>query len=208
MMRKLIFLDCETSGFAPGQIAQLSYLIVEMDEHGTLNQITPKNYFFTVEEMSEGAEGIHGFSIEKLKILSDGLKFGDWYSDIFNDFNNTIMICHNVEFDKRFMVEEFKRCEVEFKPATFCTMEYFTDICKLSGKARNGNSYKYPKLSELMAFYMIPEETVLINSKQLFNSEDIGFHDARFDVVGMYMAFKMGLEQGYITKDLFKKYIK
>lgn len=207
-MKKLLFLDTETTGFKPGQIAQLSYLIVEMNKDCMLDKITPRNYFFIVETMDPGAEAVHGFSIEKLKILSEDKTFTDHHENINSDFDNCIMICHNVEFDNRFMIAEFKRCEIYFKPITFCTMEYFTDICKLPGYARNGHAYKYPKLSELINFYGISEDVVLINSKELYNSEDITFHDARFDSMCLYMAFKKGLESGDITKDSFKNYIK
>ena len=68
---KLLFFDTETTSVKPGNICQLSYITVDTS---TKPQTTiGKNFFFTVDEMDEGAEAIHGFSLEKIYELSDGL---------------------------------------------------------------------------------------------------------------------------------------
>ena len=195
-MKKLIFLDTETTGFEPGQIAQLTYII----EHEDI--LTPKNFFFNVDEMSEGAAKVHGFTKERLVELSKGQVFKDIHEQVLKDFEDSILICHNVNFDYNFLKAEFKRLEIELKLPKFCTMLHFTNICKILNQY---DKYKWPKLSELINFYNIPENDVITRSKELFISDDVTFHDARFDTVGLYMAFKTALEKNDITKETFLK---
>ena len=58
---KIIVFDTEATDLTPGQICQLSYLIVED------GQVTGKNMFFAVDERSEGAYEVHGRSMEDLE---------------------------------------------------------------------------------------------------------------------------------------------
>ena len=54
---KLLFFDTETTSIRPGHICQLSYITVDTS---TKPQTTKgKNFFFTVDEMDEGAEAVH-----------------------------------------------------------------------------------------------------------------------------------------------------
>jgi DNA polymerase III epsilon subunit-like protein len=176
-----IFLDTETTGLKPGQIAQLTYLIEENKE-----LVAAKNYFFTVETMSIQAEMVHGFSIDKLAKLSQGAVFKDLHYDILEDFNNSTFIAHNVKFDRQFVEAELERINktAQFKNY-FCTMEYFKDIVKLPGKFKGG--YKNPKVEEVLNFYKVSTEEVLDKTKHIFKCEDVGFHDARYDTVAMYI---------------------
>ena len=66
---KIIVFDTEATDLTPGQICQLSYLIVED------GKVTGKNMFFAVDEMSEGAYEVHGMSMEDLEELSGGERF-------------------------------------------------------------------------------------------------------------------------------------
>ena len=63
-----VFFDTETTGWTPGQIAQLSVIV---ENQGKIE--LAKNYFFTVDEMSSGAEQAHHLSIDTLKQLSSRL---------------------------------------------------------------------------------------------------------------------------------------
>ena len=70
---KLLFFDTETTSVKPGHICQLSYITVDTS---TKPQTTiGKNFFFTVDEMDPSAQEVHGFSLEKLYELSNGLEF-------------------------------------------------------------------------------------------------------------------------------------
>lgn len=178
---KSIFLDTETTGLKPGQIAQLTYVIEEDKE-----LIGIKNYFFTVDFMEAGAEKVHGFSKEKLEILSEGFTFGELAPEIQEDFEDATIIAHNIGFDKKFIDEEFSRIFlIPGYAKEFCTMSYFKNILKLPG--RNVDSYKNPRLEEVVDYYKIDKETILNKTKMLFGCEDITFHDARYDVMAMYM---------------------
>ena len=76
---KLLFLDTETTDLKPGQIAQLSYII--NDGISLLH----KNFFFSVENMSFGAQNVHGFSKDILSKLSNGQTFKDVYKELISD---------------------------------------------------------------------------------------------------------------------------
>lgn len=194
-MKKVILLDTETTGINPGEIAQLSYIIAKED-------LSAKNYFFNVKEMPNEAAEVHGFTKEILQRLSNGQVFEDVYKEVLNDFSDALLICHNVGFDySKFLKTEFVRCGIDFKAVTFCTMEHYTNICKIPGRY---SRYKWPKLAELLNYLEIPEAEVLMFAKDLFSSEDIGFHDARFDTAGLYMAFDKGVKNGDIPRSILR----
>lgn len=188
-MKKYMVLDTETTGLEPGQICQLSYLI--FDENFEIEKIY--NRFYNVEYVEEGASNIHGFTKEKLDILSEGKEFDFDISEICFDFIDVEkIIIHNKEFDLKFLDFEFKRfnTEIDLRSKSFCTMNYHTDILKLPGKSRNGSGYKWPRLSETLKYYGICDEHVLEISQKYFSCDEIGFHDARFDVTGLYLICK------------------
>ncbi|MFD3156795.1 exonuclease domain-containing protein [Haloimpatiens sp. FM7330] len=178
---KSIFLDTETTGFAPGQIAQLTYIIEENKK-----LVGVKNYFFTVETMGIQAQRVHGFSIEKLTVLSKGKRFENSFSEINNDMKGAVFIAHNVKFDRKFVEAEFNRLNKDLGAKNyFCTMEYFKDILKIP--AKRGKGYKNPRVEEVMEFYNINPAEVLDKTRELFKCDKVTFHDARYDTVAMYM---------------------
>jgi DNA polymerase III subunit epsilon len=191
---KKIILDTETTGFQPGNICQLSYIIL------TPYSTRAKNYFFQVDFVEEGAEKAHGFSVQRLKELSGGKRFADFQEEIRRDLSGGILICHNVDFDSRFLDAEFSRLTkgVSFVDS-FCSMEYFTDILKLPGRYE---SYKWPRLSELMSFLSIDTKVCLEKAKELYKSEDISFHDSRFDTAGLYLSLLFAKERYKPIKEL------
>ena len=65
MAGSLLVFDTEATDLEPGQICQLAYLL-EQD-----GEITARNYFFSVDDMSPGAQEVHGFSKEMLEELSN-----------------------------------------------------------------------------------------------------------------------------------------
>lgn len=173
---KIIILDTETTGFEAksNQIAQLAYLVI-ID--GQVK--AKKNFFFTVDKMDKGAEKTHHFSIEKLKSLSDGKRFSHHAREIFEDLDEAMIVCHNLQFDIPFIQNEFERIGVRIKPSnTFCTMEYYTDILKLKGKC----GYKWPQLKEVLDYYSIVE-TDISRKMNVFFGEASQAHDARWDII-------------------------
>ena len=102
---KLLFFDTETTSVKPGHICQLSYITVDTS---TKPQTTiGKNFFFTVDEMDPSAQEVHGFSLEKLYELSNGLEFLEQLQYFMSDFFNAdFVIGHNVQFDVKFLKHE------------------------------------------------------------------------------------------------------
>ena len=196
-----IFLDTETTGFSPGQIAQLS-MIIDEDNKAPVG----KNYFFEIDYITEGAEEICGRGIEFYKEASQGRRFKDDMQEIFDTLKDSTLIAHNLQFDENFISTEFWRQSIIFKPADrFDTMTYFRDICKLPGKY--GNKYKNPKLEELVNHFGINKTKVQKYSEQLFNTNNTGgFHDARYDTTSMFVAFQIykdSLHGGTSWRDTF-----
>ncbi|WP_404987547.1 3'-5' exonuclease [Clostridium culturomicium] len=196
---KLLFFDTETTSIKPGNICQLSYIIVDTS---TKPQTTiGKNFFFTVEEMSEGAEAIHGFSLEKLYDLSNGLYFEDTYEEFIEDFLSCdVIIGHNVQFDIKFMKSELEFLDIDFSPKhVFCTMAYYKNICKaLTAKGM----LKNPSLGEVINFLRLDEKFLQDKCTSLFG-ESAGYHDARYDTTCTYMTVIQGIKTGLIPPKYF-----
>lgn len=189
----VIFLDTETSGLKPGYICQLSYVIT----YG--RKLQAKNFFFSVPFVEQSAYMVHGFSVEKLKILSNGKRFCDHMEEIENDFNLAdLIVSHNTSFDFSFIRAEFERCGKVFCPKSeFCSMKKSVPICKL--KRTNSAGYKYPKLAELSAFFGVTETDIAFSMEDLFNDKS-SFHDARFDTTAMFLSVIEGISKGYFLE--------
>ncbi|MBR1454706.1 MAG: 3'-5' exonuclease [Lachnospiraceae bacterium] len=192
---KNVYLDTETTGLNPGQIGQLTVIIEDTD----LNKVETKNYFFEVSEMEEGAQKIHGFSIEDLRSLSGGKKFADYKDELLSIFNNATLIAHNLPFDEKFISSEFWRTGISFKPfGRYDTMQYFTNIVKIPSRSRfSKGGYKFPKLSEVGSFFNVNIDKVKEYTNRLFcgSDKEQGFHDARFDTTLMYVCVNLERER-------------
>jgi len=64
-------------------------------------------------------------------------------------------------------------------------MKYHINICKLPGRGRDGEAYKWPKLSETLEHYNI-QNTIVELCQEIYQCKEISFHDARYDVVSLY----------------------
>ncbi len=182
----ILYLDTETTGLRPGQICQLSYL---MQSSGG---VSAKNFFFSVESVDFGALAVHGFTPEKLKILSNGKVFASDIEEIESDFTSAdCVVAHNIAFDTAFLRKEFENVgKILIFNDEFCSMKNSVTVCKLSRKSSLG--YKYPKLSELCEFFDITEEDIINLSKSVFGCS-FNYHDARFDVCALYLAVNKGI---------------
>lgn len=191
---KMLFFDTETTGLRPGHICQLSYITV--DTSSRPYTINSNNLFFKVDYVEPSAEQIHGFSVDVLNHLSEGLTFSERYHEFLEDFlYSDIVIGHNVPFDVKFIEKEFLDCGIQYKPKKiFCTMKYYKDICKLIGR---GTDYKNPKLCEVTEFLKVDNTYIEEMSNKLFNGSG-DFHDARFDTAATYLITVEGIKKGFI----------
>ena len=196
---KMIFFDTETTGLKPGSICQLSYITVD-------NSVKPvqtkgENLFFTVDYVEPGAEDIHGFSVEKLYELSEGLYFEDCFKGLISEFQDAdFLIGHNINFDIGFLTHELEGCGEELKlNHLFCTMNYYKDVCKLldfRGKHKN------PRLEEVVKFLGITKDEIHQTSKKYFGGVG-NYHDARFDTAATYLIVVEGIKKGFIPRNYF-----
>ncbi|KOF57228.1 MULTISPECIES: 3'-5' exonuclease [Clostridium] len=201
---KMIFFDTETTGLRPGNICQLSYILV--DTNIKPNKTIGKNIFFSVDYVEPSAEDVHGFSVEILNELSGGKFFKDNLEFFLDDFKTAdILIGHNVNFDIKFLTHELACCGEIFNPNhIFCTMNYYKNICKI---INNNGNYKNPRLEEAVRFLNINSSHIKDLSKKLFQG-DGNFHDARFDTTATYLLVTEGIKKGYIPQRYFSKIVK
>ena len=187
---KLIVFDTEATDLTPGQICQLSYLMVEN------GSVTGKNMFFQVDEMSEGAQEVHGMSLEDLEQLSGGERFEDRVEEIFADFEwADMLVGHNVAADDRYIRVEFERTGRKLKKKlTFCTMNSFTSTTNLKRKVNTGRP-KPPRLEELWEHYGISTDDIAAHSAEWFQGGGQA-HDARFDTAATYMCLLEATKKG------------
>lgn len=194
LSKTILFFDTETSGLNPGSICQLSYLIINK------KNVEAKNYFFKVDYVEPGAERVHGLSVEKLYKLSNNKTFNDNLFLLKSDFESAdLLVGHNINFDLNFLIAEYRKSGHKFSfNETFCTMRYFTNICKIPHF--NGHGYKWPRLEELTHFFNISDIDIIRETEKVFNCKDIGYHDARFDTVATYLSYVEGLREGVLFK--------
>lgn len=208
---KLLFFDTETTSIRPGQICQLSYIVV--DASVKPQKTWGRNFFFTVDEMDPNAEEVHGFSLEKLYELSDGQEFLDICHEFMPDFFNAdFIIGHNVQFDVKFLKHEVDQLweaglvDSKWTPKhDFCTMKYYKSICNLPSPG--GNNPKNPKLQEVIQFLGITDNQIESKAKDLFEGSG-NYHDARFDTAATYLAVIEGMKKGYIKPGFFSNLLK
>ncbi|MBO7344841.1 MAG: 3'-5' exonuclease [Clostridia bacterium] len=191
----IIYFDTETSGLRPGQICQLSYVMQSGD------QLSARNFFFTVDQVEYSAFLVHGFSVEKLRVFSGGKRFKDYAEQIEKDFLSAdLVVAHNISFDAMFMSAEFERINKQFcVKDKFCSMKNSTPLCKLPRSS--GQGYKYPKLSELCAFFDIDDIEIQNATERIFGSKT-GFHDARFDTTALLLAVNKGMSDRKVYQEI------
>lgn len=203
---KVVF-DTETTGLNPceNEIAQLSYIMV--DDNYEIK--TAKNFYFSVDYVEPGASHVNGLTKKVLDELSEGKKFEDFAEEIYCDFlSSETLIAHNIEFDLSFIREEFKRLNYDIYKLNenkkyCCTMHEYTDILKINHKY---HGYKYPRLDEVMWKLNVSREHISNMANDIFEIEDIGYHDARFDIVATLIAYKSleHIEKYMTCYDTFK----
>lgn len=180
---KKVYIDTETTGLKPGQIAQISYIV---EENNCLSKVV--NQYFAVDSVDESASKVNGLTAEKLAALSDGVVFKDRSKEILADLKDAIFIAHNSAFDIRFISAEFDRLGISYIPDnSFCTMKAMKNIMKLPGR---NVCYKYPSLKELMDYSKISESDVHRFTSAVFRTSGYGAHDSRNDCMAVYLVCK------------------
>ena len=197
----ILYFDTETSGLAPGNVIQLSYIMQ------TEREVKAKNFFFAVPYVTPEAAAVHHLTVEKLADLSGGHTFFESLEEIDDDFRAAdLTVAHNFAFDFNFMTAEFKRFDRIFHyKESMDTMKYFKSTLKLPAK-RGGGCYKMPKLIELAEFFEVYDYDVLKKCAELFGDAN-GSHDARFDTAQMYLSVMSAAEKNPEVKEYLKGYI-
>lgn len=190
----IVYLDTETTGFKPGQICQLSF-IKETDHE----VVACKNYYFNVDWVNPDASAVTGLTVERLKVLSNGVVFRDKADEIMNYLDNTTLVAHNLPFDENFISAELWRCDKQLTIAgRLDTMKYFNPITKIPAKYRKYGPYKNPKLSEVLDYFHVDIKAVETYNQELFGdaSEDLNeLHNSTFDTTAMYIVVNLQREK-------------
>ena len=188
----IIYFDTETTGLRPGKICQLSYILEGED-------VRAKNMYFAVPFVEPGAEKVHGLTPEKLALLSGGRRFSDRMEEIAADFAEAdVIVGHNVRFDIDFLAAEFSYEYDRFRYRnSFCSMRAFTPVLKLP--RAGGRGLKYPKLSELMAFFEVYPYDVTRAQTELFRGAG-GAHDARYDTAALWLCMREARARNYFEQ--------
>lgn len=170
--KQYLVFNAETTGLSPvtDQICHLAYIILD----DMFNPLVAKKFYFAVDEMSYGAEQIHGLSKERLEELSGGKGFKDYCKEIGEDFKSVDLIAtHNLSFFWDFMLWEWQRCDVfeeEFRNMhKICLMYRYKDILQIGW---SDYDYKYPKFSEIEYYLDLKKEDIVEQSEALFNLEE------------------------------------
>ena len=94
---------------------------------------------------------------------------------------------------------------IDYEPKnTFCTMQYYKDICKI---LKPNGEYKNPKLEEVINFLNITKEQISSKADELFSGSG-DYHDARFDTAATYLVIIEGMKKGYIPAGFFSSKLK
>lgn len=187
-MARYVYFDTETTGFKPGQIGQLTAIIVD---EGNVKGV---NYFFEVVHVDPDVTKTLGRDVEFYSSRAKGLKFKDKADEIKNIFDNAIWVAHNLRFDENFLSSELWRCGLTSTASNkLDTMEHFRPIIKAT------NSYgriKNPKLIEVVKGLGLNEEKIRQYACKLFESSDdeITYHDSRYDTTVVYVITNIARE--------------
>ena len=178
-MRKILFFDTETTGL-PGnynapithvqnwpRMVQLAYSVYYED--GSL--VGKHNFIIKPEGYVIPADATKIHRITTQQALAEGHDL-EQVLDLFHQAisESSILIGHNVEFDKAIIGAEFVRKKIDTKVLlsrrSFCTMKdkNVVNFCKIPGKY----GFKWPTLEELHF--------------KLFKEQIVDAHDASIDI--------------------------
>ena len=207
-MKKIIF-DVETTGLnaCENQIAQLSYIIIDEE----FNIEKAKNFYFTVDYMEPRASSVNGLTEKILEKLSNNKKFKDFAEEIYTDFLDVeVLIAHNLDFDLRFLIKEFKRLGFDIdklgeNKGYFCTMESYTMFMEIP---HDYYGLKYPRLDEVMCYLDIKYTDIEDKENEVFGCDVVSWHDSQFDVIATLEAYKQvkNIQKIMFCKDIYSMF--
>jgi len=199
---KYIIFDTETTGLGRSKdgvktepyIVQLSWVLWD-NKLKRIENIGDRIIKIPEEvEIEEGSLKVHG--ITKNDTQEKGVPIEIALEEFDFDLNKAkMMVAHNIDFDKRMVIGEYKRnkkfnYKLSKLPA-FCTMTMGTNLCNLKYTNRQGKEkIKSPKLKELY--------------KHLFDSgvDESKLHNALVDVIVAWRCFcKMHLKYDMISDE-------
>lgn len=186
---KNIYLDCETTGLTPGNICQLTTIT---EDSGKI--VEAKNYFFTVNYITDGAAQLLNRDVEFYRKASNGLAFNSYADEIFEKLNNNIVIGHNVKFDINFLSTELWRQNKVLKLAGSAdTMLETKDLIKIPAKNKKYGIYKNPKLTEMAEYFNIEDSQIIKLIDKLFekDSSENSYHDSRYDTTVTFVCLNI-----------------
>ena len=190
----LIVFDTETTAQTPGQICQLSYLLID----GA--RVIGRNYFFAADEMTPRAQGVHGLSLEALLSLSGGRRFADCARDIFADFAACSALAgHGAAFDDAFIRAEFARCGLALgEKERFCTRDFYVRLAR----EKYGRRVGWPSLSRLAGCCGLAPADISARANEWFGGGDAA-HDARYDAAAAWLVMRAAAQRGELPADRF-----
>lgn len=154
-----LFFDTETSGLPNSyrlpyhkdlenwpRLVTISWILTAQDgtEYARGNHIVKPNGF------KIQASHIHGITQEKAESEGKDLKTVlMWFLQDYQQFDDTVLVAHNMNFDFNVLFSELMRTFPEHKWTSLvpniCTMESLTEFCGIE----SSYGFKWPKLEEL-----------------------------------------------------------
>lgn len=198
-MEKILFFDCETSGFIKKSLSfddpEQAWLVqigaILTNEKETIDEI---DYLIKANgrEINYHAEQVHGFNVEKTE--SDGIDeliAAEQFGQLLSQADR--IVCHNLMFDWQYVYQLMQRnmddlsdnalAAFYLERKSFCTMKNKNVINFCGLKNKNGRP-KWPKLKELHEI--------------LFDKGFDNAHDAMADIIATKDCYFELLERGII----------
>lgn len=139
---KIVVFDTETTGMSPPYLVSLAFRCYEN------SKLIKKDYIIVNPKypISPGASKVNGFTDEQVMNYPD---FKEQWENIKEYFENAILIAHNISFDKRVLLTEFARYNIEVP--TFWTCDTLENAKMLVPK-KQVNNYKLGTLCDYFGF--------------------------------------------------------
>lgn len=209
-MKYLVF-DTETTGLPPRRInysnpnwetaipyiVQLSWILYDSENdniEGVYDYIIKMKDGINIPDVVANIHGITN-EISRMKGVDISVALLEFEKCLKQ---TDILIAHNLEFDKKFIMAELKRNNFVYDIDAYgyneyCTMQNSIKLCNIVKYNSMGPYLKYPKLIEL--------------HKHLFGCEPDNLHNSLVDVIVCMRCYLMITQEKdlYIVSDTFKE---